>query len=1024
MANGALPIGAEWDDDRSLDRDENDYAHNLALAVHQRYVTGRNVTGAEFQQIHELLINRVRADIPGITEDRLNAVVNSVWKRVNDISQRQREGAIAEEQANLSNALIRRKTPPPAINAPVVGAAMEGHVLDATRAFGHKVGRAVRLSSLSGYELPTKSQTGNPQLTGNLVSRHLNDLADVQANIPRRSQLDLELRQIRAHIDVLLGQVQSAKELNKRLSAENSAQLKNILAGVLECAGSLTNYTEAVAARQLQQDLQNQSGWQRFWGKAGVGFRVLFYDNADSQIYADFYAQQTAVEEQMVALETRLKDILQALFAEPVEPNLNARTAYDAQTITLDIFRARQERLNNRLTVIRRLLERIAAGNAGNIANFNKAVEQVRTVEKDRAKKIEGIDRHRAAVEKRTPAIVEQIFWHEFGDAVTMIRDWQSNLPQVAAQGREVYTAQITAINGQYRALRQQVADFQRQHGVDGLLDLLSEEIGVIETMQQSDPAYRMARGRMSAIGRELNQMRVPRRQPVFPPAAAATPPATPPVAPHVTPPSAPVSRPMMASPSSSAAALRMTAPGTAALPAAPVATPAAAPSAAPAKSPIITPPPVRSATPARPPIITPPPAPPAPPAAPPSAAAAVPAAEPLASEAVKTPKPPEPKVEMSNISETENLDQLAANIRSMETIAEEALAQFREAKKLAKDHTSELAAQKQFEQTERALEEMKYQYVSAYALQYGQQDPEKYLQAVDIKDARKAYYQAMETLAPLAEQMAQLNDAIPKAIEQEKDADWEEQHELKPLQANAEGQALTFFSNKYDPAYKTVKAAKKNLNEAYSRFGQPWAAVAFVRVNSIPPRPTETANVQIAVPAAPVAPAETNVATVKAEPLNSAAELKLGPLTAEEIEGLSEEKRLNRLEIILEKTLGLNQMEARKIITYLKENVETSKPGKYAEYVSLFLLYSDILEILFTTKYLPKKTGKKSKPLDLKFKNPSDIGNSKILAVLSPRLLSTLREKINKSSIQEVVKEVLASGSMEKWLKTVNLSN
>lgn len=486
----------------NLNEAQQDYAHNKALEMFFDAIENKRVTKEGYEQLHKNLQSEIAADFPGITEATFKALTDSVWRRIKYFSDLKREGKLAEDRKDLADFQVRRRFPKPTVNPSVASDLASGQVIDAAQGFGHKAGRVIDLRSPSQYNVSTKAETGNPGLSNDMARKLNSEMAAVRADVPRRMQLEAEMEQTRQNIEMVL----SAIGAEKNLSAEINGKLNEIVSRMANQYNWLTRMAKAYEAMLLEQSLQNASLSQRFWGNFRLLYAEIIHQAPDFNIYQSLHQEQAILEQNIMELEKRIKvDVLGIdLNIEPIEDNQNAQTAFNPNNIQLSELYKRYTRLNSRLAYLQNLMARYGAHSTGKISVFDQMLQQQQAQKAAQERAMAEIYQRQANLARRSPAEKEMLFWHEFGDEVTMIRQWQVNLPQVAAESRAAYVRQTTSDYERFQDLKRRVAEFEANYGIRGLVEILDRELGILVTLPENDPALQMASNNLAAVQREM----------------------------------------------------------------------------------------------------------------------------------------------------------------------------------------------------------------------------------------------------------------------------------------------------------------------------------------------------------------------------------------------------------------------------------------------------------------------------------------------------------------------------------------
>jgi hypothetical protein len=493
MTNPNAQFYTEWDD-QNLSPQENAFAHNLAIDLAEKL----RIDGVTLDHMSDEQLAQFRAQAydpyvmqfiwnqfaDSIDENTAKLIANSAFDRAVELKalqalERETENQHFQARANNANRdRMVRVMPGPVLNPQPGKDLASGSIQRAAKGFWHKLTRATSLFSSDGYDLKTKEELRKQGKGQSFDSKVRDAQTDIVNNVEQKVALGETVRLLEISISELEGKIEGkSKQIDKL-----NDQFKNIKAAVREADIFLDDFRYSLRIEQLEKDYQSGTTADKVAGKVISNATFALFKRKGSEKYAKAYALQTEIEGQIMALEAKMKELLNVDLADsPVAENKNAQGKFNPDSITLREFQERQDNLVVRLEGLKarvesgidhlksekaRLTERVSSEKMQKLSN-QADLKKIRKFEKNWYK-LEGAE-------------MERLFWYQFGNQITLIRDWQSALPKVNRMGRTVYQAQITAIFRQYITLREEVKKFEEVQEIVGMQALLDRELGTMK---------------------------------------------------------------------------------------------------------------------------------------------------------------------------------------------------------------------------------------------------------------------------------------------------------------------------------------------------------------------------------------------------------------------------------------------------------------------------------------------------------------------------------------------------------------
>lgn len=365
-----------------------------------------------------------------------------------------------------------RLMPETSINPEVGSKLIDLSVLDATRAFGKKIWRVVKLRELSAYNLPMKKKEDGQERTEELVKELATEEAEARKNLRTMADLEATLENFPTQIESL----KKSYKINKDKVTKLDQKLREIRSAAANLAEQVSDFSKAERIPDLEADLAQQTGWRKVLRGAHLVASKALYDQASDDRYQNAYQSQAEIEEQIRELEASIKREKGVdLTSSPVEENLNAQTAYDPARLSYADFKSRQEWLVKRL--------QDCVGVPGEYQTGKEELEQQKEEFAKKKKENKRAAKAVKAFESGRRYKLERLLWHEFGDQIALIRGWQARLPKMSHLGPDAYMSHVTAINRDYESLRAEIDAFETANSISGLVQLLDFELGVEHTL-------------------------------------------------------------------------------------------------------------------------------------------------------------------------------------------------------------------------------------------------------------------------------------------------------------------------------------------------------------------------------------------------------------------------------------------------------------------------------------------------------------------------------------------------------------
>ncbi len=368
-----------------------------------------------------------------------------------------------------------RLMPETSINPEVGSKLIDLSVLDATRAFGKKIWRVVKLRELSAYNLPTKTEDKDPLKTARLTRELQEQEAEARRSLRTMKDLETSLRDLPERIRAL--------KLEHATNKERIGGLQKSLSRLQSSVASLRAYVKDFEKSEKiagwEAEVESQTGWRQTLGLAKVVAARALYNDPSDEKFRKAHEAQAEVEEDIRKLEIAIKAEKGVdLATSPVEDNLNAQTAYDPNALSLGQFQARQQRLLDRLKACVEVPGDFDTGKTP-LQNEKKELSRQR-------KKRKAADKAVRKFEAGRRYKLERLLWHEFGDQIALIRGWQARLPKMSHLGPDAYMSHVTAINRDYESLRAEIAAFEAANSISGLVEMLDYELGIRRPLRLS----------------------------------------------------------------------------------------------------------------------------------------------------------------------------------------------------------------------------------------------------------------------------------------------------------------------------------------------------------------------------------------------------------------------------------------------------------------------------------------------------------------------------------------------------------
>lgn len=479
MTNPNAQFYTEWDD-QNLSPQENAFAHNLAIDL-----AGRKHLFNNIQQLNDAILEAITNQFGNaVDQSKADVLFKSIYDRTQELLELQAKGRSAERDyfeakgTDVDKDRFVRVMPKPVLNPQVGGDLAGGNIQRAARGFWNKLDRAVRLFSSDGYDLKSSRQLNNPQLGSQFVEKIANSQADLGFNIGQKMVLAETVKALGESIEELEGKI---KDKSKQIDKLRD-QYKEVKEVVAETEIFLDDLGYSLKIEQFEAD-QNSGTWlDRAAGKVIAGPALALFARKDSEKYSRAYAMQAEAEADIIKLESDLKKALEMDLADfPIAENENAKAVYDAAGVTLKDFVDRQGHLENRLAALKELVESRVYHLEAERNRLKDQASSEKMHKLSHQAELKNIKKFEKGWQKLSGAEMERLFWYQFGDQITMIRDWQGRLPIVNRLGRTAYQAQTTAVFRQYVELRERVKAFEEAEGVVGMLAILDRELGTMK---------------------------------------------------------------------------------------------------------------------------------------------------------------------------------------------------------------------------------------------------------------------------------------------------------------------------------------------------------------------------------------------------------------------------------------------------------------------------------------------------------------------------------------------------------------
>lgn len=538
-------------------------------------VAEKNSDLSESARIIELISQEVRSRFERIDEDIVGAMANEVYDRALKIKELEKKEkgleqrrqflenkftVLADSQEVKDNFAIL--IPVPKVNPNVAKDILEGNFRQAAMGAGHKIARSYHLKSAAAYNLKTKEEKATKGKSADQTPQMAEYIGESQHEVKfnekiRRPRLLKEINEINERLDNLLKVKPAAKEKVKQLKAI----LKEVSNHTEDIEDAMEDYDKMLQLMQVEEDQARGGSVDRAAGRLYSGYRKLIWANKNHPLYEKTFNDQALVERKLVNFESQLKaELGEDYSANPIEENVNARSIYVPETTVMLDFEDRQKRLIRRLELVKNLLTATANEYEGMVKENDKNIEAEKMDKVGNEGRVRAIDKNEKKWGKVETPNLEKLFWHEFGQRVGKIREWQAKLPTCGRRGPAAFRNMTTNIFYHYEQLRKDVALLERNGGFTGLMTILDRELG----RGKSNPFNWKAEEEKLAlelveIRKELARRKkktsipglnappepsepTPPAPPVAPASATPTPPTAPPVAPS------PVSPPLTSS--------------------------------------------------------------------------------------------------------------------------------------------------------------------------------------------------------------------------------------------------------------------------------------------------------------------------------------------------------------------------------------------------------------------------------------------------------------------------------------------
>lgn len=451
-------------DDQRLDEAENAYAHDYAIDLAEN-MRANGVVSDQMSEDNVAPKNLIFAQVKlhfgsDFDDNRAALITESIWARAGELVGWQ------NLERRVTSSVEQAQTTPTDRDRFV---RLIPHTSYITTGFWKKLSRAWKLSGGNAYNLKTGYQLNQPEKGG----LYLTTVANKQADIAAGSQQKLVLAETIKEIDGLIKTAKNRLNLGEREIEDLKGDLKSVEMSVRNSAGWVDEFETALKIQQFEEDENgDQEGdiFSAFWGRKG------------DKKFAEAYRQQAEVEAEMIGLEKKVRKLLlKEANLEKVAENENAKGVFDPETISLREFENRQTHISGRLGGLAELI--------------NNHIYQVETTQKSVRDDLAAHKLHQADYQQQLkklkntekkwlkvgPAELERLFWYHFGGKVTMIRDWQKQLPMVSRMGLVPFRSHTTAISREYTGLRELVRAFEETEGINGMMALMDRELGTIK---------------------------------------------------------------------------------------------------------------------------------------------------------------------------------------------------------------------------------------------------------------------------------------------------------------------------------------------------------------------------------------------------------------------------------------------------------------------------------------------------------------------------------------------------------------
>lgn len=918
-------------------------------------------------------------------------------------------GAGSGRQPSPDEERMALMMPQTVINPDVISKIPDLSVIDATRSFGKKLWRVIKLRDLGAYNISTKRQSGDSGKTARLVRELADGETQTRQNLRTISDLEVILQSLPAEIERL----RRVYRINKERIAELQARLAKVRTAIANLKEHVSDFARAERIADLEADFASQTGWRKKLTGARITAARFLYDDTSDTRYQRAYEDQAKVEEEICRLEEAIKTEKGiSLLISPVEANLNAQTPYDPARLSLGDFEARQQRLVDRLQACIDVP-----------GDFNTGKQDLKTAQERLSTTTKTTKRARrdvASFEAGRRYRLERLLWHEFGEQIALIRAWQARLPKMSHLGPDAYMSHITAISRDYESLRTEIERFETANAISGLVEMLDFELGIRRPLDLTPVPAAPARiappgGRPGAAGGAATGAGTSAGS--RPTAVSGTPAGSVPAAPSAVPANSSATTPLP--PASSAAP-----------PAARPRTPAAVRRLRPrAVAQTTTPLPPTAPSPAA-----------APPATP-SSAPAAPAIPPAAPDVLSPQRRHLIDIVNAHLTYRDIYNQLPEDHKK------------RMDKNLAQRESGNLspAEEKYGLELQQIMQDPDRQPVLAPLCRQMMDQLMKLLADLGVPDNRispwaKSRSWAVWDVAKQSYLFAhpgesgtnyRVADPFEDATICQEIVDrmfgWEIARLYRDIFSAPQIDDL-LLRERANPNVDEVRAflrrdaTQKPHSWQYTMVGkffrelieQPLHAISPV-LPSAPPTPPAPPVSTVTAPAAPALPATPAPAPA---PPESASELIELPLSDEQVKNTPLEKQKLIVQKNLSRLFGLDTTQAT-IIWNLLADLETTFPDRFAKYIGLICLCSDALEFLFrlTGKdlILSLPLPKQMKALPAKPRDAHDWGDSKIKAVLDkPEAVKALAATLRSGKIDEAISTLSKAKDLYNWFKSL----